>query len=159
MQVVVERGASPYLARLEVYVGGVYLTTMQADGVIFSTPTGSTAYSLSAGGSMVHPAVPAILLTPICPHSLSCRPMILPDSAVVLCRNSDQARSDAWVSFDGKHRRRLQKGQSMRITMASHPLPTVNRVDDTSDWFDGIASAFHFNERPMQRPLTAPNSS
>jgi NAD+ kinase len=156
--VVVERGSSPYLAQLEVYVGGVYLTTMQADGVIFSTPTGSTAYSLSAGGSMVHPAVPCVLLTPICPHSLSCRPMLLPDSAAVVCRNSERARSDAWVSFDGKHRRRLRRGQSLQITMSSHPLPTVNRVDDTADWFHGIASAFHFNERPLQRPLTPPNA-
>jgi len=84
-EVVVERGASPYLAQCQVWVNNVYLTTMQADGVIIATPTGSTAYSMAAGGSMVHPTVPAIMITPICPHSLSCRPIILPDSAQIRC--------------------------------------------------------------------------
>ena len=91
-EVVIHRDSSLALTRLEVYVNGAYLTTMQADGVIVATPTGSTAYSMSAAGSMVHPSVPAILLTPICPHSLSCRPMLLPDSAEVIIRNSPEAR-------------------------------------------------------------------
>jgi len=106
----------------------------------------------------VHPSVPCVLLTPICPHSLSCRPMVLPDSAELVCRNSHDARADAWVSFDGKHRKRLRKGQALRITMSTYPLPTVNKVDDTVDWFHGIASAFHFNERPLQRPLSPKNA-
>ncbi|KAL7470612.1 hypothetical protein ACHAXS_010863 [Conticribra weissflogii] len=69
-EVVIDRGSSPYLASLECYCDDVHLTTVQADGIIFSTPTGSTAYSMAAGGSVVHPAVPAILVTPICPHVL-----------------------------------------------------------------------------------------
>ena len=67
---------------------------------------------MSAGGSMVHPSVPSILLTPICPHSLSCRPMILPDSAEIRCFNPTEARANAWVSFDGKRRQRLGRGES-----------------------------------------------
>eukprot|EP00957_Ditylum_brightwellii_P186875 14230762-Ditylum_brightwellii.AAC.1 len=78
-EVTIDRGSSPYLANLECFCDNVHLTTVQADGVILSTPTGSTAYSMAAGGSVVHPAVPAILVTPICPHVLSFRPMVLPD--------------------------------------------------------------------------------
>ena len=57
------------------------------------------------------------------------------------------------MSFDGKHREVLKRGRMLRIAMSNNPLPTVNKVDDTADWFDGIASAFSFNERPMQRAL------
>ena len=73
-ELVIDRGPSPYVSNLELYGDNELLTVVQADGCIFSTPTGSTAYSLSAGGSLVHPDIPAILLTPICPHTLSFRP-------------------------------------------------------------------------------------
>ena len=62
------------------------------------------------------------------------------------------------MSFDGKHREVLKRGRMLRIAMSNNPLPTVNKVDDTADWFDGIASAFHFNTRPMQRSLSPPPS-
>jgi len=75
-EVVVDRGSSPYLAALECFCDDVHLTTVQADGIIFATPTGSTAYSMAAGGSVVHPGVPSILVTPICPHVLSFRSMV-----------------------------------------------------------------------------------
>eukprot|EP00611_Tribonema_gayanum_P026953 TRINITY_DN6537_c0_g1_i2.p1 TRINITY_DN6537_c0_g1~~TRINITY_DN6537_c0_g1_i2.p1 ORF type:complete len:411 (+),score=98.38 TRINITY_DN6537_c0_g1_i2:80-1312(+) len=67
-EVVVERGGNPHLSLIECFCDDQFLTTVQADGLIIATPTGSTAYSMSAGGSMVHPSVPAILFTPICPH-------------------------------------------------------------------------------------------
>jgi len=77
-EVLVHRGQSGSLCKLDVGVDGDRVTVVQGDGLILATPTGSTAYSLSAGGSMVHPAVPAILLTPVSPHSLSFRPALLP---------------------------------------------------------------------------------
>jgi NAD kinase len=80
-EVVIDRGSSPYLSNLDVFCDDLHVTTVQADGLIVATTTGSTAYSLSAGGSMVHPQVPAILVTPICPHSLSFRPLLFPDAA------------------------------------------------------------------------------
>lgn len=69
----VDRGPSPYVSLLELFGDEHHMTTVQADGLAVSTPTGSTAYSLSAGGSLVHPEIPALLLTPICPHTLSFR--------------------------------------------------------------------------------------
>ena len=68
--VVIDRGPSPYLSQLELYGNDIHLTTVNADGLVIATPTGSTAYSLSAGGSVVHPQVSAILVTPICPHTV-----------------------------------------------------------------------------------------
>lgn len=94
---VVDRGPSPYMSQLEVYGDDNHLTTVQADGLVVSTPTGSTAYSLSAGGSLVHPEVPAILVTPICAHTLSFRPMLLPDSMDLRVEVPIDSRNGAWV--------------------------------------------------------------
>lgn len=86
------RGNSPHLLNLDIYVDGEKLTTAIADGVILSTPTGSTAYSLSSGGSIVSPRVPCIMLTPICPRSLSFRPLILPYSSHIKIKVVDNKR-------------------------------------------------------------------
>lgn len=152
-EVVVDRGSSPFLSNLECFCDDAHLTTVQADGVIFSTPTGSTAYSMAAGGSVVHPAVPAILVTPICPHVLSFRGMVFPDSVVLRCHLPDDARSDACVAFDGKHRRGLRRGDSLVVRMSVHPAPTINRVDHSADWLHSLKSNFHFNTRPAQKPF------
>jgi NAD+ kinase len=85
------------------------MTTVQADGLTISTPTGSTAYSLSAGGSLAHPEIPAILITPICPHTLSFRPMLLPDSMELRICVPYNSRSTAWASFDGRGRVELKR--------------------------------------------------
>mmetsp|Transcript_14931 Transcript_14931/g.43113 ORF Transcript_14931/g.43113 Transcript_14931/m.43113 type:complete len:592 (+) Transcript_14931:144-1919(+) len=152
-EVVIDRGSSPYLANLECFCDDVHLTTVQADGVIFSTPSGSTAYSMSAGGSVVHPAVPAILVTPICPHVLSFRPMVFPDHVVLRCYVPDDARADASVAFDGKARRELHRGDSVQIQMSAHPVPTINRMDHSSDWLNSLKRNFNFNSRVRQGPL------
>lgn len=77
-EVVVDRGPSPYLSNLDLFIDGKHVTVVQGDGLIVSTPTGSTAYAVAAGASMIHPSVPAIMITPICPHSLSFRPIVVP---------------------------------------------------------------------------------
>ncbi|PWY70172.1 ATP-NAD kinase [Aspergillus heteromorphus CBS 117.55] len=101
-EVLLHRGKEPHLAVLDVYVGGRFLTEAVADGIIISTPTGSTAYSLSSGGSIVHPLVPAVLLTPICARSLSFRPLVLPSSTPITLRLSAKNRSrELEVSIDG----------------------------------------------------------
>ncbi|XP_020362113.1 NAD kinase-like isoform X4 [Oncorhynchus kisutch] len=77
-EVVVDRGPFSYLSNVDLFLDGHLITTVQGDGVIVSTPTGSTAYAVAAGASMIHPNVPAIMITPICPHSLSFRPIVVP---------------------------------------------------------------------------------
>jgi len=152
-EVVIDRGDSPYLAALECFCDDVHLTTVQADGVIFSTPTGSTAYSMSAGGPVAHPALPAIFVTPICPHVLSFRSMVFPDHVVLRCFVAEDARADAAVAFDGKYRRKLNRGDNVLIRMCPYPVPTINRVDHSADWLTGLKRNFNFNTRVRQAPL------
>ncbi|RLM58098.1 NAD kinase 2, chloroplastic-like [Panicum miliaceum] len=152
-EVVVDRGSNPYLSKIECYEHNHLITKVQGDGVIVATPTGSTAYSTAAGGSMVHPNVPCMLFTPICPHSLSFRPVILPDSARLELKIPDDARSNAWVSFDGKRRQQLSRGDSVHISMSQHPLPTVNKSDQTGDWFRSLIRCLNWNERLDQKAL------
>ncbi|KAF2755835.1 ATP-NAD kinase [Pseudovirgaria hyperparasitica] len=107
-EVALHRGISPHLAIISIYVGGRLLTEAVADGLIVSTPTGSTAYSLSSGGAIVHPLVPSILLTPICPRSLSFRPLVLPANTPISLRFGEKNRGrELEVSVDGV---RMQHG-------------------------------------------------
>ncbi|KAJ2999606.1 NADH kinase pos5 [Globomyces sp. JEL0801] len=101
-ELTVHRGRNAQLAVMDCYVGDEHLTDVVADGLIVSTPTGSTAYSLSAGGPIVHPLVDSIVLTPICPRSLSFRPIILPADVKVTLRVSSKSRDDVHVSVDGQ---------------------------------------------------------
>ncbi|KAJ3117144.1 hypothetical protein HDU96_007807 [Phlyctochytrium bullatum] len=151
-ELVVDRGPSPYMSELELFVDDAHLTTMQADGLVVATPTGSTAYSLSANGSMVHPAVPTILVTPICPHTLSFRPMLLPDSIelrVVLPVGSRTA--SACASFDGRGRVELGQGDFVSVTMSRFPVPTVSREDQSRDWIESLRRCLHWNVRARQK--------
>jgi NAD+ kinase len=144
-EVVIDRGPSPYVSNLEIYGDNHLLTIAQADGVIFSTPTGSTAYSLSAGGSLVHPDIPAILLTPICPHTLSFRPMLLRDSMALRVAIPRASRATAYVAFDGKGRVELREGDYVTIAASQYPFPTV--LSREMEWIDSISRTLRWNTR------------
>lgn len=110
-EVIVHRGGNPHMAVLEVSVGGRFLTETVADGMIISSPTGSTAYSLSSGGSIVHPLVDSLLLSPVCPRSLSFRPLVLPPNTPITLRLSEKNRGrELEVSIDGV---RISRGMSV----------------------------------------------
>ncbi|KAK2077356.1 hypothetical protein QBZ16_004990 [Prototheca wickerhamii] len=112
-ELVIDRGTAPFLTNLHVYADGAFVTVVQGDGLILATPTGSTAYSLAAGGSMVHPGVPCLLFTPICPHTLSSRPLVFPEHVTITVMVPRDSRAGAYVSFDGKHRARLAPGDGV----------------------------------------------
>jgi len=161
-EVVVDRGYSPYLSNLECYCDNVPLTNIQADGIIVSSTTGSTAYSLSAGGSMVHPQMPAILFTPICPHSLSFRPLIFPDSVELKIQVPHDSRSTAWASFDGREQTELSRGDFLIIRVSKWPFVWIRESDGVGDWFKSLADCLHWNERRKQKQFglhTAPQPS
>lgn len=144
-ELVIDRGPSPYVSNLELYGDNEPLTIVQADGCIFSTPTGSTAYSLSAGGSLVHPDIPGILLTPICPHTLSFRPMILSDTLLLRVSIPCDSRATAYCSFDGKGRVELKQGDHVTIAASQYPFPTV--VRSGADWFNSVSRTLRWNSR------------
>ncbi|KAG6819679.1 hypothetical protein H0H93_009712 [Arthromyces matolae] len=148
---VVDRGPSPYVSLLELFGDEHHMTTVQADGLTVSTPTGSTAYSLSAGGSLVHPEIPSILITPICPHTLSFRPMLLPDSMELRICVPYNSRSTAWASFDGRGRVELKQGDHIKITASKYPFPTVCADKQSTDWFHAISRTLKWNERERQK--------
>ena len=150
----IDRGPSPWVSNLELYDDDKLLTIVQADGLILSTPTGSTAYSLSAGGSLVHPSIPAILLSPICPHTLSFRPMLLPDSAILRVCVPRSSRATAYVSFDGRNRVELRKGDYVEIQASRFPFPTIAREE--GEWVDTVCKTFQWNQRERQKPFASP---
>ncbi|EGO61592.1 hypothetical protein NEUTE1DRAFT_128131 [Neurospora tetrasperma FGSC 2508] len=115
-EVSIDRGAHPHLAIIDIYVNNHFLTEAVADGILISTPTGSTAYSLSAGGSIVHPLVKSLLITPISPRSLSFRPLVLPLNTKVVLKLSKRNRGrELPVSIDGKRRVAVSHGMEVRV--------------------------------------------
>ena len=148
-ELVIDRGPSSYISSLDLYANDSLLTRISADGIIVSTPTGSTAYSLSAGGSLVHPDIPAILLTPICPHTLSFRPMLLNDDMALRVSIPDSGRGGAFVSFDGKGRVRLDRGDEVLVRASRYPFPTV--MGQPLEWFDSISRTLRWNTRAAEQ--------
>ncbi|OTA76486.1 hypothetical protein M434DRAFT_402502 [Hypoxylon sp. CO27-5] len=132
-ELVIHRGPNPHLAIIDVYVNNHFLTEAVADGILISTPTGSTAYSLSAGGSIMHPLVKTLLITPICPRSLSFRPLGLPLNTKVVLKLSEKNRGrELEVSIDGKRRAGVTIGMEIRVEGE-----TVGRTPDGS-WAGGV---------------------
>ncbi|KAM4737715.1 NAD kinase isoform 1-T1 [Anableps anableps] len=152
-EVVVDRGPSSYLSNVDLFLDGHLITTVQGDGLIVSTPTGSTAYAVAAGASMIHPNVPAIMITPICPHSLSFRPIVVPAGVELKIKLSRDARNTAWVSFDGRKRQEICHGDSITITTSCFPVPSICFRDPVNDWFESLATCLHWNVRKKQNYL------
>jgi NAD+ kinase len=131
-EVIVEKRARHRLVRLALYVGDVYVTTLSADGVIVATPTGSTAYSFSAGGPIVTPAIPCLLVTPVAPHMVFDRTLVIgADDRVNLEVVGDEP---GLISADGRESLELPIGSRVRIGAAPNPARLVRRHD---------APAFH----------------
>jgi len=152
-EVVIDRGPSPYLSNIDLYLDGKLITSVQGDGLIVSTPTGSTAYAVAAGASMIHPSVPAIMVTPICPHSLSFRPIVVPAGVELKISVSPDSRNTAWVSFDGRNRQELIHGDSLHVTTSIYPVPSICAQDQISDWFASLAECLHWNVRKKQKAM------
>jgi len=121
---VVNKGALARLAHIKTFIDDLYLTTYSADGLILATPTGSTAYSLAAGGPIIHPAVPAIIMTPICPFTLTNRPLIIPDTACVTIQLAKRA-THVMLTFDGQAGIEIQEEDRIRFEKAPHPVAMI----------------------------------
>jgi NAD+ kinase len=127
--VVVSRDALSRLAQLEVCVDSSEAATYEADGLIVSTPTGSTAYSLSAGGPIVYPTLEAILLTPICPHALTQRPVVVPADLPITVRLKSPSSAEMFVTLDGSRGRKLEAGDEVHVRTAPHRALLLKNPD------------------------------
>jgi NAD+ kinase len=123
-EAVVTKGATARLVSLEVSVGGDHLTSIRADGLILATPTGSTAYSLSAGGPIIHPTLHCFVLTPICPHTLSNRPIALPDSSVVQVKVLSEG-GDTALTLDGHAITPLELDDIVEVKRAKYKIRLI----------------------------------
>lgn len=116
---VITNGSVARIVDIELYENGVPVTSYRADGLIVATPTGSTAYSMSAGGPVADPRVQCFCVTPICPHALAVRPIIFPDSAVLEIRNVCQREKMLFLTVDGRTNCELYRGETVRITRSA----------------------------------------
>ncbi|MBC8257237.1 MAG: NAD(+)/NADH kinase [Candidatus Marinimicrobia bacterium] len=123
--IVVDHGPSARLLKAEVHVSNHYLNTFEGDGVIISTPTGSTAYSLSAGGPIIYPSMDSITVTPICPHSLSARPIVL-RSVETITMSFPEPYDGISLAVDGQIKVRIDDQTQIQITKASHSAQIIS---------------------------------
>jgi len=115
--VVIARGTLSRLITMKIYINDDYVTTISGDGLIIATPTGSTAYSLSAGGPIVSPNISAILLTPICPHTINTRSFVISDNEIIKIELAEK-RGDAYFTVDGQEGYRVEEGKKIIIKKA-----------------------------------------
>lgn len=140
--VVVNRGAISGMVELRVEVGGHFVANQRADGLIIATPTGATAYSLSAGGPLLHPSIPGWVLVPIAPHTLSNRPIVLSDDMEVAIEIV--AGRDASANFDMQSLASLLHGDRITVRRSKHSV----RFLHPRGWsyFDTLRRKLHWNE-------------
>lgn len=132
--IVITKGALSRIIQMTITVGGEAVTRVRADGLIVATPTGSTAYNLAAGGPIVHPAVDAVLMTPIAPHTLTNRPIIIHADAEVQVSPIMDAHDEVFVTFDGQSGFPLAANDVVSIQRARQPLLLVKSANRT--YFD-----------------------
>ncbi|MFT5699273.1 MAG: NAD+ kinase [Desulforhopalus sp.] len=141
--VVISKNVSDRLLHLSTRADKEYITTYRADGLIFSSPTGSTAYNLSAGGPLVYPGLETITVTPICPFMLSSRPIILPaHKKVVTTYEADEKTDRAQVIIDGQPFIEMKPGDKLEISTAKHPLQLV--ASENRNYFSILRNKLHW---------------
>ena len=113
--VIISKGGLARLIEFETYFDGEFVNSMRADGIIVATPTGCTAYALSAGGPILHPTLSAMVLVPICPHTLSDRPIVIKDDSVVEVFLTGDLQQTAQVTFDGQSNFPIQNGDRVYV--------------------------------------------
>ncbi len=143
--VVVTKGARSRMIDLSVWVGDEFVTDVKADGLIVATPTGSTAYNLAAGGPIVQPTLDALLLTPIAPHTLTNRPIVIPATSVVRVQPRIQDRDEVYVTFDGQAGFQVEAGHEIRVCRADRTLRLIR--PSTRSYFAVLREKLKWGER------------
>ncbi len=142
--VVVNKGALAKIIDIETTVGEMYLSTFKADGLIISSPTGSTGYNLSAQGPIVYPTLRTIVVTPICPHTLTNRPLVLPDNVVIRAELKSM-ETDVFLTLDGQVGFGLRRGDIVEVKKADLPLRFFR--SPFKDYFAVLRTKLKWGER------------
>ncbi|MDA7967700.1 MAG: NAD(+)/NADH kinase [Gammaproteobacteria bacterium] len=142
---VISKGNTGRLIEFEIRVDGQFLSQTRSDGIIISTPTGSTAYSLSAGGPIIYPTLPVICLSPICPHTLSNRPIVLDENARIEITSLVFAETRANLALDGRIACELSGDETITVSLARERLSMVRISRDSH--FETLRSKLGWNER------------
>jgi len=147
--VVITRAAQSRIVELEVAIDGRFVSSFRADGLIVSTTTGSTAYNLAAGGPILHPSLPAVVLTPICAHTLTHRPLVVGDEARVEVRVCDTRDVDVHLTFDGQGGEPLSSEETVTITRSARRLRLVHST--SRDYFEVLRTKLRWGESTARR--------
>jgi len=142
---VITKAARSRMIDLSVYVGDEFVTRVKADGLIIATPTGSTAYNLSAGGPILQPTVDALLLTPIAPHTLTNRPIVIPATSAVRVQPNMEPRDEVFITFDGQSGLQLEAGDEVMVGRADTPLSLIK--PSTRSYFEVLRTKLKWGER------------
>lgn len=140
--IVISKGAAARLIHIKTYINNHYLTTYKADGLIAATPTGSTAYSLAAGGPIIHPDVSCIIMTPICPFTLTNRPLIVPDSVFIKVKLAERF-SKIMLTIDGQASIAIHNDDEIIIKKGLHPIDMI--VVPNQTYFDVLKAKLRWS--------------
>lgn len=142
--VVINKGALARIIDLAIYIEDSHVTTYKADGIILATPTGSTAYSLSAGGPIVHPGIPVTIITPICPHTLTNRPLVVSSNMKVEIKVTTQ-EPDTYLTLDGQIGVRLKTGDLIEVKRTDTSVKLIK--SPFRDFFSILKTKLMWGER------------
>lgn len=143
---VLHKWGSARMIELETYIDGHFLNVFRSDGLIVSTPTGSTAYALSAGGPLVHPTLNALLIVPVCPHTMSNRPIVINGEARIEVVVSDRRRDHAQITSDGQVSFALQVGDRVHIVRKDRPVRLLHPAQH--DHYNVLRAKLRWAESP-----------
>ena len=142
---VITKTARSRMIDLSVYVGSEFVTRVKADGLIIATPTGSTAYNLSAGGPIVQPDVDAMIITPIAPHTLTNRPIVIPGESTVRVQPNMEARDEIVFTLDGQSTFTIHAGDEITVSRAARRLRLIR--PSTRSYFEVLRTKLKWGER------------
>jgi len=146
--VVVTKATLSRIIELDVSVDGLFVSTFRADGLIVSSPTGSTAYNLAAGGPILHPTLSAIVLTPICPHMLTNRPLVVSDGSAIEVRLRAPQDGEVHLTFDGQRGFPLRRQDSVQVTRSPRTLRLVTAAG--RDFFEVLRTKLKWGESTVR---------
>jgi len=142
--VIVTKGELARMIEFEIYLGGEFVNSSRGDGVIVASPTGSTAYAMSAGGPILQPTLPALSIVPICPHTLSFRPLVVSSDSVIEIVMTGSPGQQAHVSFDGQASIALHDGDHIFVRRADYAVELVHPA--TRSYFDVLRQKLHWGK-------------